>query len=140
MRNPFISKEEQLDLELKEAEYKVIQLKKRKARTDVGKKRTTYDSNLPANYKRYLYSANKRGISFNLSLDEFNIIIKHACVYCGSRDKIGIDRKDSSLGYDTDNCQPACGACNLMKYTHSEETFLRKIQAIYNHRLATGIR
>ena len=133
MRNPFITKQEQLDLELKEAEYAVLQLKKRKNRSDKGVKRKKYDSSLPTRYRTYMYAANKRSIAFNLSVSEFNAILMHSCVYCGTTQKIGVDRIDSSGDYSIDNCQPCCGTCNMMKNKYSSEDFIKHIMRIASH-------
>lgn len=110
-------------------------LKAHKKRQDAGIKRAPYTSKLPARYRSYLNRANKKCIAFELSVEEFDHILGHNCVYCGSGNKIGIDRKDSRVGYTLDNCQPACATCNLMKYTWTEEVFLRHVLNIYKHRL-----
>jgi len=107
---------------------------KRKKRSDGGIKRNKYDSNLPHRYRSYLARANKKSISFDLSVNDFNLIISKSCVYCGSSHKIGVDRIDSSLGYTIDNVQPCCGVCNLMKYTYDEEFFLKHVFKVFRHR------
>jgi len=107
----------------------------RKGRSDKGKPRAKYDSSIPLPMRIYIGRANKKGIEFSLSIEEFNAICSSRCVYCGSGNKIGIDRKDSSIGYVIDNCQPACSTCNMMKYTSDEDSFLQQIIRIYKHRL-----
>ena len=107
--------------------------KARKKRSDKGEKRGVYSSGLPANYKRYLYSANKRGIKFDLSLLEFNNIIANNCKYCGSLSKIGIDRIDNNEGYIISNCTPCCTNCNLMKFKHDVYSFLNHVKKIAQH-------
>ena len=104
-------------------------------------------------YKNYVRGAEIRGHSFNLTIDEFKDIIKNDCHYCGeppqkSTNKIlisrgnvneppfyynGIDRINSNMGYEIENCVPCCGTCNYMKNTLSKDDFLFKIQRIYNH-------
>lgn len=106
----------------------------RRKRSDSGAKRKKYASDLPKQYKQYISSANKRQIKFELSVEEFNEVVGGSCVYCGSSTKIGVDRKDSSEGYHIENVQPCCGVCNLMKYTHSEEFFIKHISKIYRYR------
>lgn len=123
-----IVKQEQVEV-LKEQEVS------RKGRSDKGRKRAVYDSAVPTKMRSYIGRANKKGISFTLSTEEFDSIISSRCVYCGSSSKITIDRKDSSLGYNIDNCQPACYTCNMMKYTHHEDSFLEHILKVYKHRL-----
>jgi hypothetical protein len=43
----------------------------------------------------------------------------------------GIDRIDSNLGYEINNCIPCCGTCNYMKNTMTPKDFLKKIEIIY---------
>ena len=97
------------------------------------KKKIEYDTNLPPKYKSYLIRANKKGINMSLSINEFNNICSQNCVYCGCSDKIGIDRIDSSKGYTIDNTQPACGTCNIMKFTLSNNDFIKHINKIHSH-------
>lgn len=108
--------------------------KARKKRSDKGKKRSPYKAALPSRYRSYMNRANKKGIPFELSVDEFNIICRGLCVYCGTSSRIGVDRINSSDGYTIDNSQPCCGTCNIMKFTLSEEAFLKHLRTIGLHR------
>ena len=47
--------------------------------------------------------------------------------------RVGIDRKDSSKGYTLENCVSCCDICNRMKMQMSENTFLNRIEQIYNY-------
>ena len=95
-------------------------------------------------YKR---QAIKRGISWELSNDEFTKIIQSTCFYCGEQPsngslaKIGnrlngryiyngIDRKDNREGYTRENVVPCCASCNRMKGVMSSEEFLARIDKI----------
>lgn len=78
----------------------------------------------------YIRRCRLREQSFKLSYEEFkSLIVKH-CTYCGAppsnikrkkqwgKGKFyynGIDRKDSSIGYTSDNCVPCCAKCNQVK-------------------------
>jgi len=108
--------------------------KSRKGRSDAGVKRKKYDSNLPKQYRQYVTSANKRSIKFELTVEEFEEVTSGVCVYCGSTSKIGVDRIDSCDGYNIINVQPCCSTCNLMKFKHDEEFFLRHIVKVVKHR------
>jgi hypothetical protein len=93
----------------------------------------------------YRRNAEKRGLIFNLSLDEFKILTSKNCFYCGDSpyqiqkqrwgtgDYIynGIDRVNNSLGYVALNCVPCCGKCNFMKSGDSQESFKTQIFKIY---------
>ena len=52
-------------------------------------------------------SAGYRGLSFDLTFEQWNAVISHTCVYhrAGKTVKSGIDRRDSSQGYTVENSQ-----------------------------------
>lgn len=108
--------------------------------------------------KTYLFNQCIRGAKirkhqFNLTFDNFINIITNNCHYCGepptkptskiliSRGHVneppfyynGIDRIDSKIGYDINNCVPCCSSCNYMKHTASQDEFLNQIGKIYKH-------
>lgn len=84
----------------------------------------------------YKTGAASRGLIFDLTRAEFELLILKSCFYCGqvpqsrmvSKDLTltcnGIDRMDNSLGYLIDNCRAACKICNVMKLTHSMTFFI----------------
>lgn len=90
-------------------------------------------------------------IENNLSLEEFENIVKNNCYYCNNEPRIrtyidnnkivkrgellanGVDRLDSNKGYSIDNCVPCCTRCNTAKNTLSEKDFINHIIKIYNH-------
>ena len=91
-----------------------------------------------SNYKRH-------GKEFNLNFEEFKNLVNDNCYYCNSepnnllgnktfsKTKMlnGIDRLDSNIGYNIENCVPCCKQCNIMKNVWSEKDFLNKIKEIY---------
>lgn len=99
-------------------------------------------------YTSYRGGAKDRGYSFELSLEEFKILIKAPCAYCGrvgvnsissNWDTInynGIDRVDNNKGYEISNCVTCCGPCNLMKGTLTSSEFLKMVRLIANHKQA----
>lgn len=98
-------------------------------------------------YRNYLYGANKRGIDFTLSYEDFLNLSYGSCVYCGaahgkdcknetgSKHKLlnGIDRVDSNKGYTIDNCVSCCSKCNYMKGRLSVREFVDHIINLVNH-------
>lgn len=95
-------------------------------------------------YIGYKNSAKKRDLDWKLSKEEFLLLVKNKCTYCGASPEKkyidglygyaelnGIDRKDSSIGYIFTNCTPCCSVCNQMKWTFSKCDFLNHIQKIY---------
>ena len=95
----------------------------------------------------YRRSAKKRNLPFELSKQEFRILTKQFCWYCGLeptnmfRDhgcrnfylSNGVDRVDNSKGYTWENCITACKTCNRMKSDLSGEQFIAKVRRIMSH-------
>lgn len=102
-------------------------------------------------YKRH---AVRRGLSWELSDQEFESLIKGCCYYCGSPPssvschhrnreggkrrrtvsevtRNGIDRKDNSVGYTFENSVSCCAICNYSKRGLSASDFLEHIQRVY---------
>jgi hypothetical protein len=84
-------------------------------------------------YSMYKQNAKRRGIAFGISLEVFSSLVSKACIYCGTNERIGVDRIDSSLGYSVENCEPCCADCNYAKRDMDKETFFRLIARIYAH-------
>lgn len=59
--------------------------------------------------------ARKKGVSFGLTLEFLLELLQMPCVYCGAEESIEVDRKNSLLGYTTDNVVSACHRCNTLK-------------------------
>jgi len=79
-----------------------------------------------ATYAEYLRSAERRGIDFNLTCDQFIEIVGGECIYCGDVRNIGVDRIDSEVGYVIENAVPCCAHCNERKGRCSLEQFAYK--------------
>lgn len=81
-----------------------------------------------ARYSNSKRKAIKRGLTWNLSLDDFEVLIKNNCCYCGrelNKDATGstLDRKNNRLGYSLENVVPCCPRCNSVKmdyFTYEE--------------------
>ncbi len=100
-------------------------------------------------YRAYRNSAKNRNLDFNLTIDEFKILTKKSCFYCGevpfqkyiikSNNTApytynGVDRLNNYMGYFTENCVPCCGRCNSMKGTLPVSNFMDAIESIYKNR------
>lgn len=87
-------------------------------------------------YRQADNGAKRRKLTFELTLDDFRIIVAQPCMYCGAEPyrrqyKLGryehdfvangVDRQDNNLGYLIDNCVPACGICNRAKHALTQE-------------------
>ena len=85
----------------------------------------------------YRKNAERRGYYFKLTSEEFLALTQTDCFYCGTKPSnkcvlrsgeifvfSGVDRKDNSLGYDSENCTSCCSWCNRSKNTSSEKDFI----------------
>jgi hypothetical protein len=109
----------------------------------IPKNETTLVRSLWGTYKSL---AKKRGYSFSLSFEEFQILTKQTCFYCGkepyqilkpkcygsqnSYTYNGVDRVDNAKGYQTENTVACCGVCNSFKSNYSQTTFLEHCKLI----------
>ncbi len=92
-------------------------------------------------YWQYKYQATKRGLEWSLLDEEFKTLTSANCHYCGKPPMNckggitynGIDRKDNSRGYVTENVVPCCKICNRMKNTMSYEDFIAFILRAAKH-------
>lgn len=92
----------------------------------------------------------KRNIEVELTIDDYETIISQNCHYCNIEPQFkqirkniiteddyiyanGIDRIDSSKGYNIDNCVPCCKICNTMKHTLNYNEFIEHINKIKNN-------
>lgn len=99
-------------------------------------------------YRSYKFEAKYRDLDFDLSLDEFSIMTKQNCFYCGiipsklTRYKQangqytynGVDRVDNSRGYYVDNCVACCETCNRAKRTMSVDEFYSWIDRVFRNK------
>jgi len=113
-----------------------------------GRKKIKPGTFLSRYYKIYRYTAKRKGIKFNLTLEEFKLLVNQNCYLCGhlpepkslcrakyyKKDILfnGIDRLDSSKGYEFYNCKPCCSMCNIMKLDLNYTTFINQIKKIIN--------
>lgn len=82
-------------------------------------------------YYQYWYSAERRGVPFDITLDEFLSLWQKPCTYCGGEiATIGLDRVNNSLGYSLDNVLPCCKVCNTMKMDTNLDEWLIHIKKI----------
>jgi hypothetical protein len=109
------------------------------------RRRSCSRNNLEYQYKR---GAEKRGLSFELTAEQFDSIVTGSCFYCGDGltnvqkgqgktsgnfSFTGIDRVDSEQGYTLKNSVSCCWMCNNMKGKTNKNKFLEHINKIYEH-------
>mgnify|MGYP003668387159 CR=1 FL=1 len=95
----------------------------------------------------YKGNAKTKGLVFELTTEECEVLFKGDCYFCGEKpsnvwDKpflkgsyvySGIDRIDSTKGYTKDNTASCCTTCNYLKSNSNNEDFLTKVMAIAKH-------
>lgn len=111
-------------------------------------------------FTQYKANARNSDRAFELTFEQFVKIVSRICAYCGTTPRKtnpylrldgtlkdlkisaatvdrawilanGIDRKDSDLGYTTNNCVPCCPTCNGMKSDLSLDSFVFQVKLIY---------
>lgn len=89
-------------------------------------------------YAQYLFRANKIGLTFEITKDEFNQLCNGDCYLCGKKthkpDHInGVDRLVNEEGYILSNCRSCCSTCNYMKKNYSYDAIICQMWAIYHN-------
>lgn len=128
----------------------IIDAKGSKCSKCIGNNKIPGTSALYNIYKgHYKNGAVSRGLTWELTDDQFINIISKNCHYCGAEPieiqslkrynktalpfmANGIDRVDPNKDYTIDNCVPCCIKCNRMKLNYSYKEFLSHINKIYN--------
>ena len=106
------------------------------------------EANFRSLLSSYKKAARKRKHEWNIDEDFFRSITKGRCFFCGKEPFAthavstagdpyiynGIDRVDSSVGYEEQNCVSCCWGCNRMKGMMSVVEFIQKVRelAAYN--------
>lgn len=118
--------------------YKAYSVKRAKERKESHINSMTPDQLLQyrkeLNYLRYIDSAVKRQIDFNLPFVDAISMWDNNCYYCGDKiDGLGIDRVNNSIGYQIGNVVPCCTMCNGMKFTKTKNDFINQCHKISNY-------
>jgi hypothetical protein len=82
-------------------------------------------------FKIYQWSAKRRGISFDLTYEQFLTFWQKSCFYCKHGiETIGLDRINNDAGYEMTNVVPCCKVCNRMKADMSQDEFRAHVRSI----------
>ncbi len=107
--------------------------------------RKTHKAELSRSAKRFYYSpkgafsnyksvAKKKGLSWELSFEQFMSFWQQPCFYCGvAIETIGLDRIDSEKGYVVGNLLPCCWIDNRAKGTLSFDGYLTHCRRLATH-------
>jgi 5-methylcytosine-specific restriction endonuclease McrA len=110
-------------------------------------RKSSGEASFNALYGQYVKRSKAKGIEFKLNKEEFKILTKGNCHYCGiephqyyrsvseSGDYLynGIDRVDSSKDYTLDNVVSCCGSCNRAKSNMTVNEFVVWIERIHSN-------
>jgi hypothetical protein len=86
----------------------------------------------PTDFSEYRHAAYRRALEFNITLGQFDTMVRAPCYYCGRDDHVmGLDRVDNAEGYNEQNCVACCSMCNSLKGPRDLDLFLYQALAIY---------
>ena len=94
--------------------------------------------NITHRFREYKAGAKRRGIDWDLHLNDFVKLWNSHCAYCDVKiEGIGIDRVDSKKGYTIKNTVACCSLCNRMKSTTPVDEWVDSLKRIITHHGAT---
>jgi len=111
----------------------------------VARYNTTPDKVEKSLLKQYQKQATERGLSWELSSDQFHNLLRGNCHYCNlvpsnleKRKNFefrysGVDRVDSSDDYVVENVVSCCKLCQRMKMALPVDQFLEQVKRIFKH-------
>jgi hypothetical protein len=97
--------------------------------------------------RSYKWGANRRGLEWGLTEEQFRALITSPCYYTGLPPSnvmkapstetetftySGIDRLDNTKGYITGNCVPCCGFVNRAKSDMKHDEFIEMCRLVAN--------
>ena len=111
------------------------------------------NSKYKALYSHYRKNAKRRDIPFDLTIDEVKHIVHQPCHYCGAIESDtfsnmnrgylirhnGMDRINSTGGYEATNVVPCCKTCNFAKLTMTQSEFYDWIKRVSKHLKMRGV-
>jgi hypothetical protein len=85
-------------------------------------KLTEHERQVNKKWSQYLSGAKTRGLTFELTKEEFEGLVTKSCYYCGEPPNPlnGIDRRNNDNGYCRGNVVPCCSICNMSKKVMTE--------------------
>ena len=94
-----------------------------------------WDYKSSGSYDKYEKNAQKSGLEFEITREQFNAMAVSNCYYCckpasSNSGSLGLDRADSALPYVINNVVPCCGPCNIMKREMSVSDFKKHCELI----------
>lgn len=75
----------------------------------------TVEGRIKALLYSYIQRDKKKNLVCDINLEFLTEICNKPCTYCGSNEKIGLDRLDNSQGHTMLNIVPCCSLCNIVR-------------------------
>lgn len=112
------------------------------------------EANRNRTYKTYIKNSERRGISFDLTIEQAEVFFQGNCYYCGVKPSNvyrkteidsgdytynGIDRVDSNSGYSASNCVSCCKYCNFAKLNRTQKEFTEWVDRLFNNLTSIGL-
>jgi hypothetical protein len=114
-------------ISMKNIRYDELKPKYLKKINEYYEKKKSNKEYILSNYRK---SAKDRNLLFNLLEDDFYKLIENSCYYCGFLHENhfnGVDRLNSDLNYDKENCVSCCSECNFLKIDFEKDKFINMI-------------
>lgn len=82
-------------------------------------------------FKRAIRMAYMRGLEWNLTPGQYEMLTAQECSYCGASlgNGLGLDRIDNDRGYLPNNVNPCCGPCNRLRGRKSIGVWMRQVES-----------
>lgn len=94
-----------------------------------------FTDSCPSSYVKYSKRASNKKITFCLTLNEYEDLIKNPCYICGQMSDEyninGIDRIDNNKGYTIENSASCCSTCNKLKKNYTLEKIAEQTKKIW---------
>ena len=74
--------------------------------------------------------AKRREKTVTLRPRTYMLLVAQPCVYCGTAEKVGVDRVRNNESYTRENSVPCCGRCNMAKRNACLRDFVLQARAI----------
>ena len=84
-------------------------------------------------WSSYRSRCGHKGITFDLTYEVFERLLRLPCFYCGASGLVGLDRKVPAKGYTESNVVSACFPCNRAKGELTAKSFIAWARRLVDH-------
>jgi predicted ATP-dependent endonuclease of OLD family len=104
----------------------------KKKRKYTSRQKADNNTHIERKFRQAKRNAEKRGLVWSLSFNDWNFLHNQNCYYCGLK-ATGIDRFDNDQGYKDGNVAPCCWTCNRWKSNLSPQNFIAHALVLSEH-------